>query len=213
MNRCVSALVLTATLALGQTVKLARGSHRIELDLERYQSGAWRPIDPGLVLDQNDRVRFRFRSNFDGYLYVSNQGTSGDYTQLFPRQDTGDKNRVLSGREYLVPATADGSFKVTGPAGHDVVYWMVSPIELSSKDKPPPPALKPGEIPPNMTPRCDGAILRARGDCVDDTAGPRAVSGMQSRELLFIRQQNRAVVSSPAALKGPVIYEFHLAHR
>ena len=212
--RLAAIAAIGAALTYGQTVKLARGVHRIELELERHGAGGWHLIEPGLVLAENDRVRFRFRANFDGYLYVSNQGTSGDYTRLFPREDTGEKNRIVAGRQYMIPATADGSFKVTGPAGHDIVYWMVTPAELNTKTAPPPPAaLKPGEVPPNMTPRCDDTILRARGACVDGTAGPKAIAGMQSRELLFIREQNRAVVSSPSALKGPVIYEFHLAHK
>lgn len=192
-------------------MKLSRGPHRIELALERHQNGHWQVIDPGLVLDQNDRVRFRVRTSFDGYLYVTNHGTSGEYTQLFPRQDTGQQNRIIASREYLVPATADGSFKVAGPAGHDVVYWTVTPVELGAR-APAPPA-KPGQVPPNMTPRCDDSILRARGDCVDGSAGPKAVIGAQSRELLFIREQNTSVVSAPSQLKGPVVYEFHLAHR
>jgi len=69
--------------AAGQTKRLEQGSQRIELTLERQESGTWRPVDPGLVFDSGDRVRFRFRSNFDGYLYVMNQATSGKYETLF----------------------------------------------------------------------------------------------------------------------------------
>src|SRR5437879_5175985 len=73
---------------------LSEGSHRMELMLERLENDTWRPIDPGLVLNQGDRIRFKFRSNFNGYLYVMNQGTGGTYEQLFPRQDTGQDNRI-----------------------------------------------------------------------------------------------------------------------
>jgi hypothetical protein len=33
------------------------------------------------------------------------------------------------------------------------------------------------------------------------------------RDLLFLQQKDSSVISSPAPLTGPVIYEFHLAHR
>jgi hypothetical protein len=38
-------------------------------------------------------------------------------------------------------------------------------------------------------------------------------AGQTRRDLLFLRQQDKAVVSSPEPLTGPVIYEFRLAHK
>jgi len=61
-----------------------QGPYRMEIVLERRDAGTWKTVYPGLVLEQNDRVRFRCRTNFDGYLYVMNQSTSGTYTLLFP---------------------------------------------------------------------------------------------------------------------------------
>src|SRR6516165_1748918 len=84
----------------------ADGGQRMEIMLEKYDHGVWKAIDPGLVLDQSDRVRFRFRTNFDGYLYVTNQSTSGKYEQLFPRDETGQDNRIVKDTEYRVPATS-----------------------------------------------------------------------------------------------------------
>jgi len=37
--------------------------------------------------------------------------------------------------------------------------------------------------------------------------------GREPRDLLFMRQKNTAVISSPVSLTGPVIYEYRLAHR
>ena len=50
-------------------------------------------------------MRFRFKSNFKGYLYVINHSTSGTSTLMFPRQDTGSMNQIEAGKEYVVPAT------------------------------------------------------------------------------------------------------------
>jgi len=207
------------------------GPYRMEISLERRDSGAWHTVDPGLVLEQNDRVRFRFHTNFEGYLYVMNQSTSGTYAMLFPGDETGRENHIQAGKEYLVPAT-NTLFRIAGPAGHEIVYWMVTPAELRGEgEKPPyvplpPPPPKEKRIPANMTPRCDDALFRARGECIDTSAGPKSMTSREllpdnlaqvpsesSGSLMFLRKQNTALVSSPVPLKGPVIYEFHLAHK
>jgi hypothetical protein len=210
--------------AFGQARTMSQGAHRMEIMLERHEAGRWHTIDPGLVLDQGDQVRFRFRTNFDGYLYVSNQSTSGKYEQLFPREETGQNNRILAGEEYRVPATA-AAFRIAGPAGHEVVYWLVSPARLG--DVQPRLGLPSTKSPPHtLIPRCDDERLKARGDCVDTSAGPKLVprdadmpadlsdaATRSQRDLMFLRQQDTAVISSPEPLTGPVIYEFRLAHR
>jgi hypothetical protein len=226
MIRLASALCVAAALGYPQTHTMTEGAHRMELVLERLDQDTWHVIDPGLVLAQGDRVRFKFRTNFDGYLYVMNQSTSGTYEQLFPREETGQDNRIAASHEYQVPATS-AAFRIAGPAGHEIVYWLVSPERINDAAAPhqPPPAKK--SLPPTLIPRCDETILRARGDCVDSSAGPKLVprgtqipanlvaqgATPEQRDLLFMRQKNTAVISSPAPLTGPVIYEFRLAHR
>ena len=120
----------------------------MELVLERLDRDTWRPIDPGLVLAQGERVRFKFRTNFDGYLYVMNQSTSGTYEQLFPRDETGQDNRISASREYQVPATS-AAFRIAGPAGYETVYWLVTPARLTdpAPHYPPSPAVKPRRPP------------------------------------------------------------------
>ena len=205
---------------------MTEGSHRMELMLERLDNNTWRPIDPGLVLNQGDRVRFKFRTNFDGYLYVMNQSTEGKYEQLFPREDTGQQNKIVASSEYLVPQTSS-AFRVVGRAGYEIVYWLVTPARLADSAAPrTPPGPSTPKPAPTLIPRCDDTILKARGDCVDSSAGPKLIPrGEQIPEhlanpfkngpsdLLFLRQKNTAVISSPEPLNGPVMYEFRLAHR
>jgi hypothetical protein len=99
------------------------------------------------------------------------------------------------------------------------VYWIVSPVRLHGetpryKPLPPPPAA--GSGPDNLRPRCDDAIWKARGECVDTSAGlkPNEAPGLRSRELLFLRKEQSSVVAAagpnPA---GPMTYRFRLAHR
>jgi hypothetical protein len=220
---CLPVLALLPP-ASSQTRDMAQGPHRMELMLERLDGATWKTIDPALVLAQGDHVRFRFRTNFDGYLYVTNQSTSGKYEQLFPREETGQDNRILAGKDYQVPATSV-AFRIAGPPGHEIVYWLVSPARLT--DVPARPTLPPtgNTTPLTLMPRCDEGVLKARGDCVDSSAGPKLIprdvdvskdlsaANAASRDLLFMRQKDTAVISSPEPLTGPVIYEFQLAHR
>jgi hypothetical protein len=217
------ALAALAAGAWGQARVLDQGAYRMEIVLERATGDkAWAAVDPSLVLAGNDRVRFRFHTNFEGYLYVTNQGTSGRYRQLFPSPEAGGDNHIRGGQEYLLPA-AKADFRVTGPPGMDIVYWLVSPARLADL-----PEIFHGQPvkPPILLPRCDDAVLQARGDCVDHAAGLKLVprdalaqsplsdaAGRAQRDLVFLREQDTAVVSAPAALTGPVIYQFVLAHR
>jgi hypothetical protein len=211
--------------AAAQTKILAQGPQRIEITLERRDGKSWKAIDPGLVLSRDDRVRFRMRADFDGYLYVTNHSSSDKYEQLFPREETGQDNRIVAGREYLIPAT-EAAFRISGPAGFEVTYWLMSPVPLAGAGA----LFGPGAVPtPSapkgpLLPRCDDEILRARGDCVDSSAGARAVQPdnipeslasrhLTARELLFARKQDTSIVASPAPLTGPALYEFRLAHK
>lgn len=209
-------------------------ANRMEITLERHENGQWRRVDPQTVLGHHDQIRFRYKSNFPGFLYVMNRGSSGDYVKLFPSSEAGEKNRVEANREYMVPATETGAFRVDGPPGQDTVYWMVMPMEINGARQPdPPPAYRPLPPPPkdpeppaSMTPRCDDTIWKARGECLDRSAGVKAstgtlpsnlssIPGAQSRELLFLHDKNKtsSVVSSPAPLGGPVVYEFRISHK
>ena len=181
----------------------------MEIALERLEDNEWKVIDPGLVLGNNDRVRFRFKANFSGYLYVTNQSTSEKTTLLFPRQDTGANNRIIANREYLIPAS-QGAFRVGGPEGYDVVSWLVSPVELGRPDPPAAPVVPEGKL----LPRCDDTIFRARGACVDSAAGPQPTKRADSpEELVVIREKQASVIASMQPLRSPIIYEFLLAHR
>jgi hypothetical protein len=197
----------------------------MEVTLDRQEGAAWKPVDPGFVFEKGDRLRFRFRANFDGYLYVMDYGTSGKYSLLFPRDETGRENRIESGKEYRIPAT-EAWFRIDGPPGHDIVYWLVSPLPLASGSDGLPPLPKQKAPPKTLLPRCDDSIFRARGLCIDSSAGLRGIPETEelpenlkgvprarSRELIIVRKDEQSLISSPAPLAGPVVYQFRLAHR
>jgi len=214
------ALMVLASIGMGADPQ------RVRLTVEREEGSNWRPTNPATVFAPNQRLRFRLTTNFSGFLYVMNHGTAGTYELLFPRTDTGSDNRVEAGKEYVVPAT-EGWFRIGGPAGQDVMYWLVSPIAMPGgyQRLPPPPPHDPSK-PSSLRPRCDDQVLKARGECIDNSAGVRpveqgeklpsnlsGVAGATPRELLFLEEKGGTVLSSKQPLTGPVIYELRLAHR
>src|SRR5450759_2845158 len=130
--RLLTGLVVAAAVAPAQTKPASTGPQRLDITLERQEGRKWIAVPPGLVFQKNDEIRFRVRPNFDGYLYVMNYGTSGQYAMLFPREETGLQNQIKAGAEYIVPATKT-AFRIDGPPGHDIVYWIVSPLSLGDK--------------------------------------------------------------------------------
>ena len=205
----------------------------MDISVERLLGPNWRAIDPALVLNKDDLIRFRFRSNFDGYLYVINRGSSGKELLLFPLAETGTSNKIQAGRDYMIPSIAtSANFRISGPAGYDSVYWLVSPVPLAnpptlpqSQDAPPPDHLKPSQ-PARLTPRCDPSQMQARGLCLDSDAGPRNVDDLaqapnsitrtpelKARDITIIQRKDRTRLSAGTSLGGPLVYEFRLAHK
>ena len=204
-------LVLASLAALAQ--------QRLEITIEKRENGAWKSMDPSHVFQQGDQLRFRFKSNQPGFLYVINEGTSGEQTTLFPSAEAGADNKIEPGREYMIPSTS-GAFRVTGPGGYDTVYWVLSPVRIGEPARyrplPPPPA--PNQVPANLSPRCDDTILKARGECVDPKAGlkPNNPPGLKPRELFFVQKGEQSIVSAPpvkVAANAPVTYQFRIAHK
>jgi hypothetical protein len=199
----------------------------ISIVLERKSGDTVETVDPGHVFDSGDAVRFRLRPSVDGYLYVLDLNTSGKYDVLFPRAQTGMDNGIAHGRDYLIPAT-QGWFQISGPPGREKLYFVLSPIALTmgqmqnrATNLPPQ-----GTAPSSLRPRCNDGIFKARGECVDSDAGPRAVDQGEtlprelsaisnngaSRDLKFTNTDQGSTVTSSAPLQAPVVYEFLLAH-
>ncbi len=211
------------------------GSELMEIVLEKKTGDMVQAMDAGHVFQTGDILRFRLRPAFDGFLYVTDLGTSGKSSLLFPGQETGSDNRIDHSREYVVPATPDGWFEVSGPAGYETLYFVMSPVALAGGSVPnaapnPNQGIPQGTPPPTMHPRCNDEIFKSRGDCVDPNAGPKRVapsatlpgpvrdlfgdspSENASRDLNFTKKSSSSVVTTVSPINGPVVYEFLLAH-
>jgi hypothetical protein len=214
-------------------------SELMEIVLEKKTGDVVQAMAAGHVFQAGDILRFRLRPAFDGFLYVTDLGTSGKSSLLFPSQEAGSDNRIDHTREYVVPATADGWFQVSGPPGYETLYFVMSPVALAGASVPsaspnaapnPNQGLPQGTPPPTMHPRCNDEIFKSRGDCVDPNAGPKRVDpsatlpgsvrdlfgdsspGKGSRDLNFTQKSSSSVVTSVSPISGPVVYEFLLAH-
>ncbi len=185
---------------------------------------------PEHVFDSGDVVRFRLTSGFDGYLYVIDLGSSGGYTVLFPAAGGSSDNVIHNGIDSLVPAVGDGWFQIDGPAGFDVIYFLVSPTPIdvaaakgTKEHATPQPA--PNALPDSLKPRCNDAIFQARGECIDDSAGPAplprdvplppqisVVAPNVSRDIVFVADEDDNSIKATAPAATPVVYIFRLAH-
>lgn len=205
---------------------------KIEISVERKNGEKIARMNPSHVFEEGDLVRFRFTPNFPGYLYVTNQSTSGKYVALFPNKDTGTDNRVEANHSYLVPASESGWFRIEGPPGHEILYWIVSPANMDPAKAggdgsfPTPPSPAPTRPLAPILPRCDDEMFRARGECLDVTAGPKAIqdpaqiprelrdlADPHPRDMSVNKSGDKASVTVPAGLHAPFIYSFRLAHK
>lgn len=202
----------------------------ISIRLEQLKDDVTRAVPQNTVFHSGDILRFRLSSHLAGYLYVVDKGTTGDIARLFPASGAGEgSNRIEQNQSYLVPADGDGWFSVGGPSGFDILYFLVSdtPINLPQAAAPSAPGPELNQAPPpGMLPRCDDKIFKARGDCLDDSAGvaplapdapvPRELIPLArtaSRDIILTDDGGGTTVQPAAAAKLPLIYTFRLAHR
>lgn len=230
-SRWFMALILSGgSMCVGQGQ--AELNRRLDLALEKKEDTTSRVVDASYIFHTGDKIRFRLRSAINGYLYVMNQGSSGNWSQLFPRNELAQSRKVSPGHDYVVPATGAGWFQVTGPAGYDEVYFLISPIDLG-KSMPaanqtaaePADTAEPAAF-STATPRCDDELFRARGECLDSNAGPKPLKKEEavpdrfakvpleaSRDLIVVNSPKEISVSSTGPFDGPTIFRFRIAHK
>jgi hypothetical protein len=207
----------------------------ITIRLERRVGTRVDKVAQNTVFKAGEIVRFRLTSSMAGYLYVVDKGSTGTTSTLFPGASAlrGD-NRIEPGRGYLVPADGNGWFEVSGPAGFDVLYFLVSalPMNLAASPEAESPGAQHAEpvpgpaLSPDLLPRCNDEIFKSRGECLDDSAGPAALApgaplprelgtlaGTASRDILLSEDDAGTEVRPGASAKLPLVYTFRLAHR
>ena len=230
-NACLFGLILTGSQAVGQAKATAQASAaatgmrpalRISLE-KKGTDGKVQAVASDHVFDPGDVMHFKLQSDFDGYVYVLDQGSSGKFTTVYPSSDAGRDNRVRQGQTFSIPSLDESWFEVNGPAGFDVLYFLLSPNAIAT----PPASAFVAPVPVNtLKPRCNDEIFKSRGECTDVRAGAAAlpkdaplpaplqpIAGMASRDITVVKKPNGVSVGSSGNQTAPVIYTFRMAHR
>jgi hypothetical protein len=159
------------------------------------------PLDVDLAREfrTGDRVRFAFESNIDGFLYVAQQGASGNWTVLFPNEQiNGGHNMVKRFEEYEVPG--GGWFTLDEHVGTEHVFVFLSREPLKTL---------PGfERPVKSFQPASGALIA------------ELQSSIQSRDLVFQSDKSGAGKAQPATyvvnkaeVGKAVTASFNLVHK
>jgi hypothetical protein len=229
-------LAFLALLLVGSTHRVAsqtaNSTGLISIHLEQMQGSVIRAVPQNTVFRNGNILRFRLTSRIAGYLYVVDKGTTGETATLFPTATgTEGKNRIEPDQNVVVPANGDGWFEVSGPSGFDTIYILVSASPIAI----PPPASSSGQNtenpntatppPPDLLPRCDDQIFKARGECIDVSAGvaplapdapvPRELIPLArtaARDIILTDDGDGVTVKAAPSAKLPLIYTFRLAH-
>ena len=198
-----------------------RPALRISLE-KKTADGKVQAVASDHVFEQGDTVHFKLQSDFDGYVYVLDQGTSGKFTTVYPSAEARSDNHVRQGQLFSIPSLEDSWFEISGPAGFDVLYFLLSPNAIAT----PPPSSFTAPVPANsLHPRCNDEIFRARGECTDMNAGPAplardvplpaplaSIAGMASRDITVVKSKDMVTVGASGNKTAPVIYTFRVAH-
>lgn len=155
-------------------------------------------VDPAGEFKTGDRLRFAFESNIDGYLYVAQQGASGNWDVLFPNPEiNGGRNAVKRFEEYEVPG--DDWFQLDNNVGTEQVFVFLSREPLKTL---------PGFDRPVRTMERGNGVLIAE-----------LRSSVQSRDLVFtkdratVKGQRATYVVNKAEVGKAVTASFNLIHK
>ena len=80
------------------------------------------------VFHAGDRIRFAVETNAPGYLYIVNQGSSGNWKPMFPAAEIEDGNNRIEGwRPYTMPPKSRLAFDSTVGTEHLFIVFAVQP--------------------------------------------------------------------------------------
>lgn len=102
-----------------------RPGAKVRVELQR--NGRVQFVSPKTVFQAGDKVRFHFSMNFNGYVVILNEGSSGKRSLLFPYE--GVSNRVGMTKDFTVPQGNDW-FEFDNTAGEERVTFIMSKREI-----------------------------------------------------------------------------------
>ena len=96
-------------------------------------AGAYAEVAPRQTFHSGERLRLSIMANQPGYLYVVDQGSSGNWSPIYPGPGAApDANRVEAGKLYVIPNRT--YFRFDPPAGNEKLFIIVSRERLTDLD-------------------------------------------------------------------------------
>jgi hypothetical protein len=132
--------------------------------LQRDSSDRYVEVLPSTVFHSGDHVKLSVMANNSGYLYIIQQGSSGNWSPIFPGQDAAKgSNYIEPGQVYEIPN--DGAFELNKQPGKERLFILLSVNPIND---------------------LDGAIfgLQAANPITD-----RLVEQLASRDLVAVQEQ------------------------
>ena len=99
--------------------------------IQQRADGTEVDVDTATTFHSGDKLKLSFESNIAGFLYVAMQGSSGNWTVLFPSaQINGGRNQLAPLEEYDVPSDG-GWFQFDDHVGTENLFVFLSREPLS----------------------------------------------------------------------------------
>jgi hypothetical protein len=95
--------------------------------MKRDAGGKFAEVDADSTFRSGDRIRLNVDTNTTGYLYVVMQGSSGNWSLLFPSSDVeGGNNRIEKGSSQQIPPGDKGQFVFNDQLGTEKLFLVLT---------------------------------------------------------------------------------------
>lgn len=174
-----------------------READGLKVTIYRREGKEFHPVNPGQSYTTGDRIKVKFQSNFDGYVYVINLTPDGERRLLFPRP-LARRNNIRAGQAHDIPFSGDFSFD--DKAGLEVLQILMSRSQVDfleavldrgalkathlSLDKPAQRSLQ----------KLTGKPDRLKGSGIATQTQAKRTAGLQTRELRLESQKEGSIV-------------------
>lgn len=111
------------------------GSQKImvKTTLDLTRDGKTVSVLPTHTFKSGDKVKLRYSTNADGYVYWMAKMSSGQYSLLYPTPQTGTDNFIKKNTEYTIPVK--GSFRFDNQPGKESLLMIFSPDRIDEMEK------------------------------------------------------------------------------
>jgi hypothetical protein len=153
-------------------------------------TGNGQPVDPGGMFHNSDCLALSVQSNYDGYLYVLDKGSSGKWDVLLPSIEMSDESNFVRARTNM-KAPSQYCFTLDNPPGVEHLYLVLarSPqdiAELNTAVK----ASRTSGVPSTTAPDAGNRHIETKMASLEQT--------MKSRDLKITKVKTPSYAGEPA---------------